>query len=302
MNPDAPPPIDLHGLHLLKLVAGRGSVTAAAKAVGLSQSALTRQIQIIEGRLGVRIFERSTRKLALTPAGEILLHETEALSGILDGALRRIREQFLGETKEIRIGISRSVTLAHLPGLLYAHLRRHPEVRTTVSHLGGSALMEAVAACQLDVAVLCPSASLPGLVEVIHRIPDDFAIVAPRAIEVPADTKDSRVWKKWVRAQSWIAPPSRTISRAIIDQWWSAQGLELGVAMETDSFDMAVHLAALGMGVACVPRRALSTFPRKRQLQRVPLPVPLRRELAVIAPKRSTTPLHVKQFIADILF
>lgn len=302
MNSSPPPPIDLHGLHLLKLVAERRSITAAAKAAGLSQSALTRQIQILEGRLGVRVFERTTRRLELTAAGELLLRETEPLSGILHGALRRIREEFLGERKEIRIGISRSVTLAHLPGLLHAHLRRHPEVRTTVTHLAGSVLVEAVAGCQLDVAVLSPPARLPSAIEVIHRIADAFTIVAPRAMELPVSSKDSDVWKKWVMAQSWIAPPDRTISRAAIDRWWVAQGLAPEVAMEIDSFDMAIHLVALGMGVACVPRRALSAFPRKRQLQRVGLPLALSRELAVIVPKRGTNPPHVRQFIGDILF
>ena len=72
--------------------------------------------------------------------------------------------------------------------------------------------------------------------------------------------------------------------------------------MELDSFDMTIQLAALGMGVACVPRRALSSFPRRRQLQRIKLPRPLTRELAIIMPRRATTPEHVKQFVASILF
>src|SRR5687767_5989250 len=101
MNQPLPPPIDLQGLHLLRLVAAHRGITAAARAAGLSQSALTRQIQIIEGRIGLRIFERTTRKLEVTSAGEFLLRETEVLPGLLDGALRRIREEFLQEQKEI---------------------------------------------------------------------------------------------------------------------------------------------------------------------------------------------------------
>lgn len=297
-----PPPIDLYGLHLLRLVASYRSVTAAAKAAGLSQSALTRQIQVLEGRLGVRVFERTTRKLELTPPGAVLLRETEVIPGLLDGALRRIREEFLEEPKRIRIGVSRSVALAHLPGLFHAHRRRHPEVQTTVSHLPGSALLEAVAGCQLDIGVLCPPPRIPGSVEVIHRIADAFAIVVPRGTEIPENTKDSGQWKEWVAKQSWIAPPAGTRSRACIDSWWASQSLAPASSMELDSFDMAIHLVALGLGVACVPRRALSSFLRKGQIQRVKLPLPLSRELAVIAPKRGTNPPHVRQFICDILF
>jgi len=294
-----PPLIDLHGLHLIRLTARLRSVTAAAKSAGLSQSALTRQIQIIEGRLGVRLFERTTRSLSVTAAGELLLRETEVLPGLLEGTLRRIREDFLNQPKEIRIGISRSVTLAHLPGLLHANLRRHPDIRITVSHLAASALVEAVSACRLDVGVLCPPPRLPASVEITHRISDAFALIAPRGTAAPADA-DS--WKEWVGAQSWIAPPPGTRSRACIDTWWAAQKLAPAAAMELDSFDMTIHLVALGMGVACVPRRAVSSFPRKRQLQRIPLPMPLARELAVISPRRGSTPEHVRAFIGDILF
>jgi DNA-binding transcriptional LysR family regulator len=276
----------------------RGAVAAEiaidARVVGVNQG--------IEGRLGVKLFERTTRRLGLTEAGTLLLRETEVLPAVLDGALRRLREEFLDQPREIRIGFSRSVSLAHLPGLLHGHQRHHPEVKLTVAHLAGSVLIEAVAACQLDLGVLCPPARLPGSVEVTHRIQDRFTVLAPRDSPLPPDLHQAPVWAAWVAGQSWIAPPARTRSRACIDAWWAAQHLAPAAAMELDSFDMAIHLVALGLGVACVPRRALSPFPRKRRLQRVPLPLPLSRELVVITPRRGTTPDHVLQFVQNILF
>jgi len=300
MNPA--PPVDLHGLHLLRLVAHHRGITAAAQAAGLSQSALTRQIQGIEGRLGVKLFERTTRSLSITEAGAVLLRETEILPAVLDGALRRLREEFLDQPREIRIGFSRSVSLAHLPGLLHGHRRHHPDVKTTVSHLTGSALMEAVASCQLDLGILCPPSRLPESVEVTHRISDRFIILAPRDLALPPEIRDARVWAAWVAEQSWIVPPARTRSRACIDAWWAGQGLAPAAAMELDSFDMAIQLVALGLGVACVPRRAFSSFARKGRLQKVPMPLPLSRELVVLTPRRTTTPAHVRHFVESILF
>jgi DNA-binding transcriptional LysR family regulator len=300
MNPA--PLIDLHGLHLLRLVAQHRGITAAARAAGLSQSALTRQIQGIEGRLGVKLFERTTRSLSITEAGAVLLRETEILPAVLDGALRRLREDFLDQPREIRIGFSRSVSLAHLPGLLHGHRRQHPEVKTTVSHLAGSALIEAVASCHLDLGILCPPARLPESVEVTHRISDRFIILAPRDLQLPGELRESAVWAAWVAGQSWIVPPARTRSRVCIDAWWASQGLAPAVAMELDSFDMAIHLVALSLGVACVPRRAFSGFARKGRLQKIPLPVPLARELVVIIPRRTSTPEHVREFVRSILF
>lgn len=294
-----PPHVDLQALHLIRLVAKHRGITAAAKDAGLSQSAMTRQVQIIEARLGMRLFERTTRSLSITPAGAFLLRETAVIPGLLDGTLRRMQEEFQGGRKEIRIGVSRSISLAHLPGLLHGHLRHHPEVKTTVSHLAGSALLEAVAACRLDLGVLCPPARLPEGLEVTHRIKDVFTLITHRDAVIPEAEGE---WRKWSGDQRWIVPPGGTRSRDCIDAWCKARKLSAEPAMELDSFDMTIQLVALGMGVAFVPRRALSSFPRKRQIRRIKLPQPLSRELAIIAPRRVTTPEHVRQFIAEILF
>src|SRR5687767_11621900 len=98
MNDDSfsGPPIDLHSLYLLRLVAKFRGFTAASKACGLSQSALTRQVQAIEARLGIKVFDRTTRIVAITEPGAVLLRETEAIPNILAGAMRRIREDYQG--------------------------------------------------------------------------------------------------------------------------------------------------------------------------------------------------------------
>ena len=66
------PDLDLHALRLFRLVAEFGSFTRAGEQAGLTQSAVTRQIQALEDRLGVRLFERTTRRVRLTEAGTFL--------------------------------------------------------------------------------------------------------------------------------------------------------------------------------------------------------------------------------------
>jgi DNA-binding transcriptional LysR family regulator len=302
MNSSSSPPLDLRELHLVRLVATQGGMTSAARAAGLSQSALTRQIQLIEARVGIRLFDRTTRRVTLTPAGALLLRETQAVPGILESAMRRLREEVLGATREIRVGFSRSVCLAHLPGLLHGHVKRHPEVKTSITQLPASALIESVADGRLDVAILSPPARLTDSVEVLHRIEDRFVIVTPAERTVPDPREDPEGWKAWAASEAWIVPPSGTRSRACIDGWWRAQGIDARAAMELDSFDTAIHLVAIGLGCACVPRRALSTFSRKSQLKRIQSPQSLTRELVVIVPKHESKPPHVREFVESILF
>src|SRR6478735_7525298 len=132
-NPPVNPEIDLYSLHLLRLVAKFRGFTAASKACGLSQSALTRQVQAIEARLGIKLFDRTTRTVTITEPGAVLLRETAAIPNIVSGAMRRIREEYLGESREIRIGIAPDLALAHIPGIFHAQRRLQPEVKIIVS-------------------------------------------------------------------------------------------------------------------------------------------------------------------------
>jgi len=108
-------PFDLYELSLFHLVVKHRSFTKAAQAAGLTQSAITRQIQGIENSLGICLLERTTRSVGLTKAGEFLFHESARLLGDVDQSLRRIKEDFTDARKEIRVGVSRSTGLRICP-------------------------------------------------------------------------------------------------------------------------------------------------------------------------------------------
>src|SRR3954470_14442789 len=77
-------PFDLYELYLFRLVVAHGSFTKAAELAGLTQSAITRQIQGIEKGLGLALLERTTRSVRTTPAGDFLFHESARLIGHVD--------------------------------------------------------------------------------------------------------------------------------------------------------------------------------------------------------------------------
>jgi DNA-binding transcriptional LysR family regulator len=298
------PPIDLYGLRLLRLVAEHQSITAAAGAAGLTQSALTRQVQGMEQRLGVTLFERTTRRLKLTAAGGSLLRETARIPVLLEAAVRQIRESHLGLPRELRVGVSHSVSLAHLPGLLHAHLRKADAVRLTVSHLSGTALLDAVAQNRLDAAILGAPRLLPPGCRITHRMTDQFVMIAPVGFELPAVAG-----KRWTKAlrhcldeASWLMLPPAMQTRQDMDAWLRKSAVSPGRTASLDSFDLIIHLVALGLGVALVPRRALAPFPRKKQLQILTLPEPFERQLVVVTGPQGTMSGHVKAFVDSILF
>lgn len=293
--------LDLPTLHLLRQIAQHGSITTAASAAGLSQSALSRQLQRIEAELGVSLFHRTTRKLQITDAGLALLKDTEAIPVILDNALRRLRENHLDAERVIHVGVSRSLSLAHLPGLLHAQPRKDDGPRICLSHPRGSAALQAVATGKLDLAIMTLPSRLPSTVELTHRMEDRFVIITPEANTLPAAaTRPS--FAKWARRQSWLFPPQASEVFRVVSSWFTKQNIHLEPSMELDSFDLMVQLVALGMGSAAVPRRALSNFPRKQRIQRIPPHPPLQRELVVATSKTASNPSYLQTFIDHILF
>lgn len=303
MNDHLPsePEIDLYSLHLLRQVARFRGFTAAAKACGLSQSALTRQVQGIEARLGIRVFDRTTRTVTITEPGAVLLRETEAIPNILSGAMRRIREDYLGDRREIRIGISPDLTLAHIPGIFHAQRKLQPDVRITVSQPAAPELLRMTATAKLDLGILTMPPDLPTTVTITHRMEDRFSIVMEASREGPPE--DSLpAFRKWAAEQAWLLPPPASAARVLIEAWARRIKTRLTAVMELENFDLMIQLASMGMGVAWIPRRSLSTFPRKKQVRLVSPPVELSRELVVIAPMHSKSPEHVERFVKGILF
>jgi len=295
-------PFDLYELHLFQLVAKHGSFTKAAELAGLTQSAVTRQVQGIEESLEVALLERTTRSVHLTPAGEMLLAESEKLIGSVDGVLQRIREAFAGGKKVIRVGVSRSLGLAYLPGFFHANLRRSPLVGYHVSSRIGSDIVSALEANDLDLGVLCPPPRLPKTLRVTHRFADAFTLIAPAAHAGDFTSESKRTRIEWAMGQNWLLLDEEGTTGKRLHAWLRKQGITAEPAMKLDSFDLIINLVALGMGVSCVPIRALALYGRKHNLRRVSWPDRFERELVAIVRSNRKIPDHLDQFIQNILF
>jgi DNA-binding transcriptional LysR family regulator len=295
---------DLYELHLFRLVALHGSFTRAAAAAGLTQSAMTRQVQALEKTLGVSLLERTTRKVQLTAAGQFLLGESARLLGDAEQSVRRLKEEFSEAKKVVRIGVSRSIPLAFLPGFFHANLRHAPEVGYRVSYAASSAVQAGVETSDLDLGVISPPRRLPQTLVVTHRFRDAFTLIASAAVAeafraLPANRK---VRDRWLEKQNWLLLDERTNTGQRLNSWIRRRGLKLEPTMQLDDFDLVINLVSIGLGVAFVPIRALALYNRKKNVARLPLAERFERELVVVARRHRAQPRHVAEFIEHILF
>ena len=297
-------PFDLYDLSLFQLVVKNRSFTKAAQAAGLTQSAITRQIQSMESSLNIALLERTTRSVRMTRPGEFLFQESVRLLGDVDQSIRRLREEFGNGRKEIRVGVSRSISLAHIPGLFHASLRANPKVVYRVVYQESGNILSALEANELDLGILCPPAKLPRTLTKTHHFKDAFSLIAPAELlqEFTALPDNRSMRNDWLLRQPWLMIEESTNTGKQLRKWMARLGLKIDPAMQLDSFDLVITLAALGMGIGFVPTRALALYGRKKRLARLPLPERFEREVFVVKRRNRKEPPHLAEFVKNILF
>ena len=152
--------MNLNQLHYFVSVAESGSFTKAAVNHYISQTAITQQIRALEENIGVRLFDRNSRPVALTPAGKVFLKEAREILGRMDTALLRTREASTGLEGELRIGYTKGYEHSDLPGHLRSFHREYPNVLISCYRCDTDMLAAGLAGGQYDVIFTWDSTNL----------------------------------------------------------------------------------------------------------------------------------------------
>ncbi|MBF6351865.1 LysR family transcriptional regulator [Nocardia flavorosea] len=243
--------MELQQLRYVLAVAETNNFTRAAQRCLVVQSALSHQIARLERELGAKLFERTSRRVRLTPAGAAFL---PAARQCLDAADRAAAEAAaaVGEVRgRLAVGLIPSVTAVDLPGALHDFRGRYPHVRISLRVGASEELTEQVREGILDIAFLgLPTTAHPHGVTA-HELTRDrlVAVVAP---EHPL-AGESSVDLHRLSRETFVDLPAGTAGRAQSDQAFAAAGIEREVALEVSSAEYIARLVAQDLGVAMLP-------------------------------------------------
>lgn len=120
---------DLNDMLFFAEVVERGGFAAAGRALGLPKSRLSRRVAELEARLGVRLLHRTTRKLSLTPVGEVFLRHCTAVRDEADAAAEAVAQVQTEPRGTIRVGCPVTLAQTVVGTVLPQFLARHPQVR-----------------------------------------------------------------------------------------------------------------------------------------------------------------------------
>ena len=249
--------LDTRLLRAFVAVAEELSFTRAAQRLFLAQQALSSQVQQLETRLGLKLFERTTRKVALTEAGERLLPHARAALDALDSATKELDALKRAERTTLRVGLSGIAMVPLVGEAIRAFSERHPEVVLAVSNTPLNQPAAGLKEHAVDVAFVRP----PFLDEGISMV---TIATEPRYIAVQRDhplaTRD-HVRPEDVVNEPWIwvegADPR---ARA----FWSLEefrgGKPLRAGTRITSIEEAFGAVAAGVAITCQGESAVKAI------------------------------------------
>ena len=143
-------------LRYFQAVAEERSFSGAARRLRIAQPALSRAVQELESRLGLRLLDRDRRSVRLTSAGAVLLREAGVMFDRWEEALRRVRRTAAGEEGELRLGYIGPPTREFLAGLVAEFRQRFPRVTVVLEERTPERVCEMVASGRLSAGLTRP--------------------------------------------------------------------------------------------------------------------------------------------------
>ncbi|MBR4642436.1 MAG: LysR family transcriptional regulator [Selenomonadaceae bacterium] len=130
-----------------------GNISHAAQRLGIAQPALSRQMKHLEEKLHVKLFERGSRRIRLTEAGQVLYNRVESILGMVDGTVREITEIGSGTKGTIRIGTITTSGAMILPDLIAEFRKTYPDVTFEIWEAEGARILELLDSRLIEVAI-----------------------------------------------------------------------------------------------------------------------------------------------------
>ena len=256
--------LDLHSIRIVRAIAEHGTISAAARALGYSQPAISQHLRRSEARLGTPLVIRSGRGVRLSEAGQVVARHAVAITSALDAASGDLAELVGLAAGTVRVAAFPTASSTLVPRLLGSMRQRHPGI--TVGYVEAEP-PEAIAMLRDGAVDLAITFAYPGDRSDPHR-PADVSLESvplftePVVLAIPdrhALADRHQVALADLAEERWIA--GCPLCRGHLLAACEAVGVTPNIELETDNAIAVLTLVAAGLGVALLPQLALATAP-----------------------------------------
>lgn len=243
--------MDLRQLRCFIAVAEELHFGRAAERLGLAPPALSRQISALEDELGVSLLTRTTRQVALTRAGLIMLEEAKAILVRMERASRSVREASLASSKVLRVGAIDAASSSFVPEALVTFRSRHPGIEIKFVEAMTAPLVQMLEAGKLDLALLRPPRKPTDCAFEILRVERPIVVLSESH---PLEAREFLTMQDLV-GEPFVVPSKRIRPFAydLVMAYFESVGAVPNVTIEATEKPAMMSAVAAGLGMALAP-------------------------------------------------
>ncbi len=250
--------LDVRRLRVLSSLAAQGSFSAAAEALGMTQSGVSQHIAALEREIGLAVVRRGTRPIELTEAGSALTRHATGILARLDVAEQELAEIAGRRQGRLRFGCFPTVLGTLMPAAFARFRRLHPDVRLTVVDDHLHRLVPRLENGELDLAVIYDHEALPdvsgGRFDRTPLLADPFHVVLPAA---HALARRRTIRLPDLHRESWIGGAPSSGWYRIVRHACQQAGFTPQADFASDDYIAVQALVAAGLGVSVLPGLAV---------------------------------------------
>ena len=245
---------DLPDLRLVAAIADSGSLTRAAEQVHLAPSSASHRLTQLEAALGVPLFARHARGLTPTPAGESLLRHARQVFAQLEQMHADLAPYASGLHSQVTVFANTNAINCFLPEDLGDFLRENPRVRISLEEQPSPAIIQAVAAGQVEIGVVAVDGGQAGLDMLPYRR-DRLVLIVP--LGHPLAGRQAVAFGE-VLAEPFVCLHAGSAIHTFMMNHAARLGSRLDVRIQVRSFNAVCRMVAAGVGIGMVPRSSLA--------------------------------------------
>src|SRR5918996_3550830 len=285
--------LDVKRLRILREVAQRGSFSAAADELYLSQSAVSQQIATLEREVRMKLLDRTREGPKLTEAGRVLVSHADAAIARLEEAERELASIAGLEGGELRLASFPSASATLLTEAVSIFHERHPNVRLSIADAEPEESLPRLRGGELDLALSFDYATVPStedrdlertlmLTESMYVALPEHHPLAERPIVPLAELADER----------WLCGSRPSSCGEVVFRACRDAGFEPKVGFESDDYHVMQGFISAGLGFTLLPDLALPTLRDDLVVRATDPPAPQRRVWAATTAAGASSPAN----------
>ncbi len=254
-------PFTLQQLRILKAVAAEKSFTRAAEILFVSQPSLSKQIKILENRLGIILLNRENNTISLTEGGKVFLQYSERILALCEESCRALNDVKNGDRGNLTVGASQTIGTYLMPRVLALFAQNYPQINIKVQVDSTRVVAKNVANREIDIAVVggdIPE-KLKKNLEIENFVEDELILIVPKSHPFTFK-KQKKIKKDDLYHLNFITLNSTSTIHKFIDNILIQNNIEtkqFNIVMQLNSIEGIKTAVSLGLGAAFISSSAI---------------------------------------------